>query len=246
MRGLLPCAMLASAARAFVRSARHPAPVARAAVRAMSQKSDSYEMEGTLTKIGENQEFESGFNKVEFVITTDSMFPQEIKFVSRAASLSPFGSLSVRSVGRARVPTDPRGPRTLFLRRTSTRKRSTSSTASARSRKSRSAKPRLLVSSNPSVATPLARPPQVFFNIRGNEWQGRHFINLQCWRLEEAAGGGGDFYYEPPAAAAAEGEVASSSSASSAGGAFDAPFAAYSDDAPAAPTEPKKDGDIPF
>merc|ERR1712091_667597 len=24
----------------------------------------------------------------------------------------------------------------------------------------------------------------VSFNIRGNEWQGRHFVNLQAWRLQ--------------------------------------------------------------
>jgi len=32
------------------------------------------------------------------------------------------------------------------------------------------------------------QPVRVFFNIRGNEWQGRHFVNLQAWRLQALGG----------------------------------------------------------
>ena len=31
----------------------------------------------------------------------------------------------------------------------------------------------------------------VSFNIRGNEYNGRYYVNLQAWRLEKVGGGGG-------------------------------------------------------
>ena len=40
-------------------------------------------MEGTISKIGEVQTFESGFAKIEFVVTTEEMYPQEVKFAPR-------------------------------------------------------------------------------------------------------------------------------------------------------------------
>lgn len=38
------------------------------------------EVKGTIKQIGELQTFESGFQKVEFVLTTDEQYPQDIKF----------------------------------------------------------------------------------------------------------------------------------------------------------------------
>ena len=38
---------------------------------------------------------------------------------------------------------------------------------------------------------------KVFFDIRGNEYNGRFYVNLNAWKLEKAAAGGG----APPAAA---------------------------------------------
>ena len=76
----------------------------------------------------------------------------------------------------------------------------------------------------------------VSFNIRGNEWQGRHYVNLQAWRLQNLAAGGGDGYASPP--------VASSGGASASP--FDAPFSSFTADPPAdGGAAPKKD-DVPF
>ena len=48
----------------------------------------------------------------------------------------------------------------------------------------------------------------VSFNIRGNEWQGKHYVNLQAWRLQNmgSAGGGG---YTPPVVSSSGGQGAS-------------------------------------
>lgn len=63
-------------ARAFMgRSALLRAPSARG-----MSSSGSFELEGVISKIGDVQTFESGFNKIEFVVTTDEMYPQEVKF----------------------------------------------------------------------------------------------------------------------------------------------------------------------
>ncbi|KAK7249640.1 hypothetical protein SO694_00004165 [Aureococcus anophagefferens] len=67
--------LAARSARSFV--ARAPA-VRPPSARAMSS-SGSYDMEGTISKIGEVQTFESGFAKIEFVVTTEEMYPQEVK-----------------------------------------------------------------------------------------------------------------------------------------------------------------------
>ena len=93
MRALLSCAMLASA-RAFARFGR-AAPLLRGrALRAATGSgSYSYEMVGTLSKIGENQTFESGFNKVEFVVTTDEgLYPQDIKDIPYIPRNPAYGS----------------------------------------------------------------------------------------------------------------------------------------------------------
>ena len=40
----------------------------------------SYEMKGTVKVIMDLQEFDSGFTKREFVITTEDKYPQDVKF----------------------------------------------------------------------------------------------------------------------------------------------------------------------
>ena len=40
----------------------------------------SLQLTGTIKLIGENQTFDSGFQKVEFVITTNDKYPQDVKF----------------------------------------------------------------------------------------------------------------------------------------------------------------------
>ena len=34
-------------------------------------------------------------------------------------------------------------------------------------------------------------PVKVYFDIRGNEYNGRYFVNLNAWKLEKAVAGGG-------------------------------------------------------
>ncbi|EGB02263.1 hypothetical protein AURANDRAFT_18174, partial [Aureococcus anophagefferens] len=89
----------------------------------------SYDMEGTISKIGEVQTFESGFAKIEFVVTTEEMYPQEVN---------------------AFPP-----PQDLF-------------------------KDKIGLLDSYAVDDRVC----VSFNIRGNEWQGRHYVNLQAWRLQ--------------------------------------------------------------
>lgn len=164
--------LAARSARSFV--ARAPA-VRPPSARAMSS-SGSYDMEGTISKIGEVQTFESGFAKIEFVVTTEEMYPQEVKFDLFKDKIGLLDSYAVDD--------------------------------------------RVCVS----------------FNIRGNEWQGRHYVNLQAWRLQNLAAGGGDGYASPP--------VASSGGASASP--FDAPFSSFTADPPAdGGAAPKKD-DVPF
>ena len=38
----------------------------------------------------------------------------------------------------------------------------------------------------------------VHFDIRGNEYQGRYFVNLNAWKLERAGAGGGQPQAQPP------------------------------------------------
>jgi single-strand DNA-binding protein len=40
----------------------------------------SYELTGTITRIFDAMEFESGFKKREFVVKTDDKYPQDVKF----------------------------------------------------------------------------------------------------------------------------------------------------------------------
>ena len=43
---------------------------------------------------------------------------------------------------------------------------------------------------------------KVSFNIRGSEWQGKYFVNLQAWRIDSLSSGGSmppnDNYMPPP------------------------------------------------
>lgn len=39
----------------------------------------------------------------------------------------------------------------------------------------------------------------VSFNVRGNEYQGRYYVNLQAWRVQNAAAVGADGAPPPPA-----------------------------------------------
>ena len=169
MRHTLAMALAALAARssrAFMRAARVTRPTTRLA------SSNSFELEGTITKIGDVQKFDSGFEKIEFVVTTaQDPYPQDIKFELLKEKIELLDAYSVDQ--------------------------------------------RVLVS----------------FNIRGNEWQGRHFVNLQAWRLQSLS------------------SSATASPSSSFGGAF----ASYSDDAPPIPDEetassatPEKKDDLPF
>jgi hypothetical protein len=39
---------------------------------------------------------------------------------------------------------------------------------------------------------------KVTFDIRGREWQGKYFVNLAAWKIENLAGGAGDSSEPPP------------------------------------------------
>jgi len=197
--------LAARSARSFV--ARAPA-VRPPSARAMSS-SGSYDMEGTISKIGEVQTFESGFAKIEFVVTTEEMYPQEVKFAPRPRPAARVFRRGFRrggeKQGRRRERFPP--PQDLF-------------------------KDKIGLLDSYAVDDRVC----VSFNIRGNEWQGRHYVNLQAWRLQNLAAGGGDGYASPP--------VASSGGASASP--FDAPFSSFTADPPAdGGAAPKKD-DVPF
>ena len=169
MRHTLTMALAAVAARssrAFMHAARR---VGRPTTRLAS--SNSFELEGTITKIGDVQKFDSGFEKIEFVVTTaQDPYPQDIKFELLKEKIELLDAYSVDQ--------------------------------------------RVLVS----------------FNIRGNEWQGRHFVNLQAWRLQS---------------------LSSPATASSPSSSFGGAFSSYNDDAPPIPDEkdasgPEKKDDLPF
>lgn len=52
---------------------------------------------------------------------------------------------------------------------------------------------------------------QVNFDIRGNEYNGKYFVNLSCWKLQAAGAGGGSGGGEPsrPAAGAQRNQASS-------------------------------------
>ena len=86
----------------------------------------SYETTGTIKLIQEIQKFDSGFEKREFVITTDEKYTQDIKF-----------ELTKDNV----VKTD---------------------------------------------AFKVGQSVKVSWNLRGNEYNSKYYVNLQAWRIELA------------------------------------------------------------
>ncbi|MEQ9823409.1 MAG: DUF3127 domain-containing protein [Puniceicoccaceae bacterium] len=118
-----------------------------------------FELSGTIKEIFEEQTFGSGFNKREFVITTqDDKYPQDIKF-----ELVKDKTALLETVSKGDTVT-------------------------------------------------------VSFDVRGREWKGNYYVNLNAWKLERAG---------------AEGKKADDE---------DAPF----DPADAMPSEPSFDDDPPF
>lgn len=99
-----------------------------------------YEAAGKVKVIFDTQTFPSGFSKREFVVTTESKYPQDLKFEvvkDKCAMLDKFKE------GNAVV---------------------------------------------------------VSFDIRGNEYNGKYYVNLSCWKITGGSGGGGDEYSQemPP------------------------------------------------
>lgn len=104
----------------------------------------SYKLKGTIKLIEDEQEFDSGFVKREFVVTTDDdKYPQDIKFelIKDKTSI-----LDHYRVGQA---------------------------------------------------------VEVDFNLKGNEWNDKYFVNLQVWKII-AQGGSGTQQPPPQAAPAAQ------------------------------------------
>lgn len=85
----------------------------------------SYEVSGKLKVKQDTQTFSSGFEKREFVVTTQEQYPQDIKleFVKDKCSL-----LDSYAIGQ---------------------------------------------------------DVKVSFNLRGNEYNGKYYVNLQAWRIEK-------------------------------------------------------------
>ena len=87
----------------------------------------SYDLTGTVKLIMDQQTFDSGFTKREFVVTTpDDRYPQDIKFECVKDRCSLLDTIS-------------EGQRV-----------------------------------------------KVTFDLRGNEYNGRYFVNLTAWRVEQA------------------------------------------------------------
>jgi len=38
----------------------------------------------------------------------------------------------------------------------------------------------------------IGQAVNVSFDIRGNEYNGKHYVNLNCWKIQAGAGGGGN------------------------------------------------------
>lgn len=79
---------------------------------------------GKIKQIGEVQIFDSGFRKLEFVITTLEQYPQDVKFEIIKDRIDNF--IQYNKVGQE---------------------------------------------------------VEVSFNVRGNEYNGRYFVNLQAWKV---------------------------------------------------------------
>lgn len=82
---------------------------------------------GTIKMIGEKQTFESGFTKVEFVLTTNDQYPQDIKLELVKDKVDNF--IQYNKVGDV---------------------------------------------------------VDVAFNVRGNEYNGKYYVNLQAWKVFKA------------------------------------------------------------
>ena len=82
------------------------------------------EISGKIKLINDTQTFESGFQKREFVVTTNEQYPQDIKLECIKDRIS---ILDAYTIGDE---------------------------------------------------------VKVAFNLRGNEYNGRYFVNLQAWRIE--------------------------------------------------------------
>ena len=94
-------------------------------------------MTGTVKLVMDQQSFESGFTKREFVVTTEGdRFPQEIKFECVKDKCA------------------------------------------------------LLDGVEPGKRV------KVTFDLRGNEYKERYYVNLTAWRIEDAAAGGGEGFPE--------------------------------------------------
>ena len=85
------------------------------------------ELQGTIKLINDTQTFDSGFQKREFVVTTQEQYPQDIKF---EFTKDKCGLLDKYPVGTS---------------------------------------------------------VNVAFNLRGNEYNGKYYVNLQAWKIENAA-----------------------------------------------------------
>lgn len=85
----------------------------------------SNKLTGTIKLIGEKQVFDSGFQKVEFVVTTnDEKYPQDIKFDITQDKVDDF--IKYNKVGKV---------------------------------------------------------VDVDFNVRGNEYNGKHYVSLTAWKV---------------------------------------------------------------
>lgn len=88
-----------------------------------------FQLSGKVKEIFEEQTFASGFNKREFVITTEEdRYPQDISFECLKEKVSLIESLQ------------------------------------------------------------KGEDVTVFFDIRGREWNGRYFVNLNAWKIEKGTG----------------------------------------------------------
>lgn len=89
----------------------------------------SYELNGKIKVINEKQTFASGFEKQEFVVTTQEQYPQDVKFEAIKDKIDMLTGLQAGD------------------------------------------------------------EVTVSFNIRGNEYNGKYYVNLQAWRINKGAGG---------------------------------------------------------
>ncbi|NIO44043.1 MAG: DUF3127 domain-containing protein [Candidatus Aenigmarchaeota archaeon] len=82
---------------------------------------------GTIKLIGEVQEFDSGFRKLEFVLTTKEQYPQDVKFEITQDKINNFTQYNK-----------------------------------------------------------VGDEVEVSFNLRGNEYNGKYYTNLQAWKVFKA------------------------------------------------------------